>query len=131
MKNISVVLVLFIAGAPSLASCSGPSTTNVISICPYGATLPDVSFGAPTGTPQLPHLLDVQQVTALNILPGSGYTNGTYTWTSLGGGGSGATGTITVSSGALGSPNGMQYTITNQGSGYTSRPTIAVPAGAG
>jgi hypothetical protein len=103
----------------------------ISSSCPHGAALPDGCPGAPAGTPQLPHLLDVQQVTALNILPGSGYTNGTYTWAASGGGGSGATGTVTVANGALGGLAGLQYTITNQGTHYTGRPTIAVPAGAG
>jgi hypothetical protein len=91
----------------------------------------DGCSGAPAGTPQFPRLLDVQQVTALNILPGSNYTNGTYNWTASSGGGSSATGTITVVNGALGGLTGMQYTITNQGTGYTSRPTISVPAAAG
>jgi len=118
------------ADGGSTAACSASKAT-ISSTCPYGGALPDGCHGAPAGTPQLPHLLDVQQLTALNILPGSGYTNGTYTWTGSGGGGSGATGTITVVSGALGGPNGFQYTITNQGTLYTSRPTIAVPAGAG
>lgn len=91
----------------------------------------DGCAGAPSGSPQFPHMLDTQAVTQLNIIPGSGYTNGTYTWTTSGGGGTGATGTITVSGGKLGSSTSQSYTISNEGSGYTSRPTIAIPAGAG
>jgi len=130
MKNVAGVLVLFVAGAVSLVASSG-TIVNPSSLCSYGAALPDGCPGAPAGTPQLPHLLDVKQVTALNIRTGSGYTNGTYTWTTSGGGGSGATGTITVSGGALGGSKGTLYTISNQGMLYTSRPTITVPAGAG
>jgi hypothetical protein len=67
----------------------------------------------------------------LNVIPGSGYTNGTFPWTTTGGGGSGATGTITVSDGSVGGSNSQGYTIANAGSGYTSRPTIVVPGLAG
>jgi len=112
-------------------SSTSKSPTPVIpASCPYGTALADGCSDAPAGIPQLPHLLDVQQVTALSILPGSGYTNGIFTWTASGGGGTGASGTITVVNGALGGLAGLQYTITNQGTGYTGRPTIAVPASA-
>src|SRR6185312_8231615 len=58
---------------------------------------------------------------------------GPYAWTSTGGGCSvAATGTVTVTGGQLGGNNrGTAFTITNEGSGCTSRPTISVPAGAG
>jgi hypothetical protein len=94
--------------------------------CPQGNALPDGCSGASVGTAQFPHLLDTQQVIMLNIIPGSGYTNGTYNWTTSGGGGSGANGTVTVSGGQLGERNAQGYTITSPGSGYTSRPTINV-----
>lgn len=104
--------------------------------CPQGTALVDGCTGAQTnGTIVDAHLADAKQVIDLNIVGGSGYTPGTYTWTTVGGGGSGATGTVTVSAGGLlgggstGSAGG--FTISNQGSGYTSRPTIAVPVGAG
>jgi hypothetical protein len=96
--------------------------------CAQGSALPDGCSGAPAGAPQLPHLLDVQQVTALSIIPGSSCPNGTFIWTASGGGGSGATGTVTIVGGALGGPTGTLYTISNQGSGYTGRPTISLPA---
>jgi hypothetical protein len=103
---------------------------NASAACPYnvGAALADGCTGSPAGTPQLPHLLDVQQVTALNILTGSGYTDGTWAWSAASGS---ASGTVTVIGGKLGGPNGLLYTIANQGTGYLSRPTIHVPAGAG
>jgi hypothetical protein len=125
LLQMTFVLMLCACGAGN-----SPTSKSPVSSCPYGAALADGCSGSPAGTPQLPHLLDVQQVTALSILPGSGYTNGTFTWTASGGGGSGATGTITVVNGALGGRAGLQYTITNQGTGYTGWPTIAVPAGA-
>jgi hypothetical protein len=114
---------------PSVVSFdSAPSST-----CPQGTGVADGCSSALIGTPQLPNIMDVQKVTALNIITGSGYTDGTYNWTTTGGGGSGATGTITVSGGKLGGTQGFLYTITNMGSGYTSRPTIvaSIPAGSG
>ncbi len=126
---------------PWIWSCSsdnGGSTVGCAAIkanasahCPYPTALPDGCLGAPAGTTQLPHLLDVQQVTALNILPGSGYTDGTYNWTASGSGGSAASGTVAVLGGALGGSTGLLYTIANQGTHYTSRPAIAVPPAAG
>ena len=94
--------------------------------CPQGSAINDGCGNAPVGVPQYPHLLDVQKVVMLNIIPGSGYTNGVYQWTTTGGGGSGATGTITVSGGFLGGSDSQGYTISNEGSGYTSQPTISI-----
>lgn len=94
--------------------------------CPYGTKIADGCTGAPSGTPQLPNLLDIKKVVMLNIIPGSDYKNGTYTWSTSGGGGSGATGTVTVTNGYLGGSTSQGYTISNEGSGYTSRPTIIV-----
>ena len=122
LSVMTFVLMLCACGAGNSPESKSPAT------CPYGTALADGCSGAPAGTPQLPHLLDVQQVTALNILTGSGYTDGTYTWTAASGT---ATGSITVAGGKLGGPNGLKYTIANQGTGYTSRPAISVPAGAG
>lgn len=105
--------------------------------CPYGSALSDGCIGAQGhGTIIDAHLADPKAVIDLNVDGGSGYTAGTYTWTSSGGGcTTNATGTVTVSAGGVlgggtqGSPGG--YTITNRGAGCTSRPTIAVPGGAG
>jgi hypothetical protein len=94
--------------------------------CPQGTALPDGCAGAPACAPQLPHLLDVGTIVMLNVLPGSDYTDGTLDWTATGGAGSGAKGTVTVSGGLLGGSDGQGYTITSAGSGYTSRPMIAV-----
>ena len=64
---------------------------------------------------------------ATSLLGGSGYTNGTYPLEVSGGGGSGCTGTFTISSGGL-----SAITITNAGTGYTSAPTLSFPgAGSG
>jgi hypothetical protein len=56
---------------------------------------------------------------------GTGYTTAP-TVAITGGGGTGATATATVSSGAV-----TGFTITNPGSGYTSAPTVALTGGAG
>lgn len=100
--------------------------------CPQGSTYPDGCSAAPSGTIEYPHIQDTQQVYTLAILGGSGYTNGTYTWTSSGGGcSSNASGQITVSGGLLGGSAGTSFTVASEGAGCTSRPTIAVPGGAG
>jgi hypothetical protein len=101
------------------ASDGGPS-------CPQGTALADGCPAAPAGAPQFPHLLDVQKVVMLNIIAGSGYTDGTFSWTTTGGGGASAAGTVTVSGGQVGGNSGQGYTITSEGSGYTSRPSIVV-----
>jgi hypothetical protein len=107
-------------------SDAGTDSMVVTETCPQGTALPDGCKRAPAGAPQLPHLLDVRTVVMLNILPGSGYADGTYDWTATGGGGSGAAGTVTVSGGMLGGQNNQGYAIADPGSGYTSRPTISV-----
>lgn len=106
---------------------STPVTVNAQ--CP-STGFSDGCSSAPTGTIQFPHLLDIQMVTQLNVIAGTGYTNGTYTWTATGCTGSGATGTITVAGGKLAGATSQQYTISNEGTGYTCRPTIAIPSGA-
>lgn len=66
-------------------------------------------------------------ISALTLVAGSGYTNGTYALSVTGPGiGTGFAGTVTVSGGALAS-----YSITNPGRNYPSTATIAIPAGAG
>lgn len=66
-------------------------------------------------------------ITALTLVGGSGYTNGTYALSVTGGGaGSGFAGTVTVAGGVLTSTN-----ITNNGKLYPQTATISVPAGAG
>lgn len=57
---------------------------------------------------------------------GSAYTNGTYSLSFSGGGGSGASGSYVVSGGAV-----TAITITNPGSGYTSAPSVSFPSGGG
>jgi hypothetical protein len=114
-----------------LNQATATTTVTVANPCQQGTALPDGCSGAPLGQPQLPNLLNTQQVLMLNIIPGSGYVDGTYNWTTTGGGGSGAAGTVTVSGGLLGGSDSQGYTITNGGSGYTSRPTIVVSLSGG
>lgn len=65
----------------------------------------------------------------LTLVAGSGYTNGTYTWTATGGGCSTEpVGTVTVAGAVLTSAT---IGATTQGVGCTSTPTIPIPGGAG
>lgn len=57
---------------------------------------------------------------------GSGYTDGTYSLSFTGGGGTGAAGTYTVSGNVV-----TSISLTSEGSGYTSTPTIGFPSGGG
>ncbi len=69
--------------------------------------------------------MKVQGITILN--PGTGYTNGTHAGVVFtGGGGSGAAASVVVEAGAV-----VSFTMTNNGSGYTSAPTITLPVAAG
>lgn len=52
---------------------------------------------------------------------GDNYTNGTFNLSFTGGGGTGVTGTVTITGGAVASIN-----ITNSGTGYTTAPTVAI-----
>ena len=112
-------------------SATGTATVTVgnVTSCPQGTGLADGCAGAQLhGVIPFPHLADTQTVTMVNLTPGSGYTTGgPYSWTSSGGGCSvGATGTVDVSGGKL--TNGV---VSTPGAGCTSRPTIAIPGGAG
>lgn len=79
------------------------------------------------GTSSLFSDLAAGNISALTLVAGSGYTNGTYALSVTGAGsGSGFAGTVTVSGGTLSSSS-----ITNPGRNYPSTATIAVPAGAG
>lgn len=66
-------------------------------------------------------------ITALTLVAGSGYTNGTYALSVTGAGaGTGFAGTVTVAGGVL-----TSTAITNHGKKYPQTATIAIPAGAG
>ena len=65
-------------------------------------------------------------ITLVRGAAGTGYTNGTHALVITGGGGSGARATATVTAGAVAS-----VALLDGGSGYTSAPTIALPAAAG
>lgn len=57
------------------------------------------------------------------IVPGTGYTNGTYTNVPLGGGsGTGATGTVTVTSTVV-----SAVSVTNKGNGYKAADVLTIP----
>lgn len=113
--------------------------TNTTPGCRFTVSLADGCVGAQAhGTLSTLRLGDFKSVVDLAIDSGSGYTPGTYTWTSSGGGCTrNATGTVTVSAGGLlggqsgSNARGTTYTISDGGAGCTSRPTIAVPVGAG
>lgn len=57
---------------------------------------------------------------------GTGFANGTYNLSITGGGGTGAAGTYTCAGGTV-----TSATITSQGKGYTSLPTVTFPNGGG
>jgi hypothetical protein len=138
MKSLSAATVLLCAAVVAAFAASSQYTFvfNNPASCPFGSALPDGCAGAQaSGIIVDAHLADVGSVNDLNINGGSGYTAGTYTWTSSGGGcTTAASGTVTVSGGFLGGATRGQpayFTIANHGAGCTSNPTIAVPAGAG
>lgn len=138
---VALVLLAGNANAQLLFGVSGTSSGGgagamVATTCPIVTSLSDgCGLAQSHGTIVSTHLADTQSVLDLNIVGGSGYTNGTYAWTSSGGGCSvNASGTITVSGGLLGGAAAgtpANFAISNGGSGCTSRPTISVPAGAG
>lgn len=105
------------------------STAPAPTLCLFSKTLSDGCSGAQAnGSIVDSHLADPQAVVALNIEGGSGYTDGTFTWTSRGGGCSrNATGSIRVTGGVIGNNN---YMISDPGAGCRARPTILIPAGA-
>jgi hypothetical protein len=125
---VAVLCALFLA-ATMASGWAHDYAAGSSGICPFGIALADGCSGAQAnGTIVDAHLADPQAVVALNIIGGAGYTDGTFPWMSNGGGcSSKASGQITVARGVIGNSN---YTITNRGSGCTSRPTIFIPAGA-
>ena len=83
------------------------------------STTSKVSLGVDTTVESLESGIALPSITG-----GTGYTNGTQNLIITGGGGTGATGTVTIgtnTSGVIASVN-----ITNYGTGYTSTPTITL-----
>lgn len=116
--------------ASNVANCGSAFTLAISSsTCPQGTAIADGCSGAQAighGTIVNANLATPQQVIALNIVKGSGYTPGTYTWTSSGGGCSpNASGTITVANGISG------LTIAAGGTGYTANTTFDIVASGG
>ena len=126
MRRLTVLVICLLASTE--AQTAQISGAGVASSCPYGSALSDGCAGAQAhGISPYQHLADYKQVIMVNVVGGSGYTNGTgYSWTSSGGGcDTNATGTVDVVGGAL--TNGQ---VSNEGSECTSRPTIAIPTDA-
>lgn len=96
--------------APQLRTTGtvGPGvTTDYVIPHEFGFTIPDgTNVGSVTGT------------------GGTGMTPGTYALVFTGGGGTGAAGTITVTS-----PTAFTTTITNGGTGYTAPPSVTAATG--
>lgn len=129
---IFALIFTFSSADAQIVQFSGASATPPPGNCPFGTAIADGCSGAQAsghGTIANANLATPQQVIALNILGGTGYTSGgPYTWTSSGGGcSSNASGTVSVVSGII---QQSSYTISSQGAGCTSRPTIAIPSGA-
>ena len=122
-----IVAALILAVPPVISLLFAHSSDALSASCPYGAALPDGCLSAQKqGTIVDAHLADYKAVNALNIIGGTGYRNGTFTWTSSHGGCSvNAAGTITIIAGVIGNDN---YTISSHGAGCTSRPIIFIPS---
>ena len=125
-----VALVSILGVRVGLSFSSGAS--DVVRACRQGSSLADgCQFAQSHGTVIDSHLADPQAVVALNVKPGSGYADGTFDWSSSGGGCShNAAGTITVEGGLLGGVRGGTWTIRDRGAGCTSRPLVSIPPGA-
>jgi len=107
----------------TVQASNGQAGNNTITVNGYS----DGSVNAPSCSAQLPNSLHNGGVSFLRVTAGSGYTDGTgYSLTFSGGGGSGAAGTVDVVGGLI-----VNAVVTNAGSGYTSNPTVTLPAGIG
>lgn len=107
----------------------GPYVAPVVANCQFTSSLSDGCAGAQAnGLIVNANLATTKTALFLNVVGGSGYTNGMgYAWTGTSGGCSvEPSGTIDVSGGVLTNP-----VISVAGSGCTSRPTVSIPAGAG
>ena len=137
----SVIITSGLTNITSLVGGSGYTTANtqvivsggggsgaIITPAAAGAIISLIISNAGTGYSSTPTITITSGITGTTTLvAGSGYTNGTYPLGISGGGGSGCTGTFTISSGGL-----TSISITNAGTGYTSAPTLSCPgAGAG
>jgi hypothetical protein len=109
------------------------AASEAMRACGQGNSLGDgCQLAQAHGTVVDSHLADPQVVVALNVRPGSGYLDGTYAWSSSGGGCSrNASGTVTVEGGLLGGVRGGYWTIRDRGAGCISRPLVSIPSGVG
>ena len=137
----SVIITSGLTNITSLVGGSGYTTANtqvivsggggsgaIITPAAAGAIISLIISNAGTGYSSTPTITITSGITGTTALvAGSGYTNGTYPLGISGGGGSGCTGTFTISSGGL-----TSITIVDAGTGYTSAPTLSFTgAGAG
>ena len=118
----------YIGANTQITVSGGGGSGAIITTAAAGAIVTLIISNAGTGYSSTPTITITSGITGTTTLvAGSGYTNGTYPLGISGGGGSGCTGTFTISSGGL-----TSITIVDAGTGYTSAPTLSFPgAGAG
>ena len=118
----------YVGANTQITVSGGGGSGAIITTAAAGTIVTLIISNAGTGYSTTPTLTITSGITGTtSIVAGSGYTNGTYPLGISGGGGSGCTGTFTISSGGL-----TSISITNAGTGYTSAPTLSFPgAGAG
>ena len=118
----------YVGANTQITVSGGGGSGAIITTAAAGAIVTLIISNAGTGYSSTPTITITSGITGTTALvAGSGYTNGTYPLGISGGGGSGCTGTFTISSGGL-----TSISITNAGTGYTSAPTLSFPgAGAG
>ena len=118
----------YVGANTQITVSGGGGSGAIITTAAAGTIVTLIISNAGTGYSTTPTLTITSGITGTtSIVAGSGYTNGTYPLGISGGGGSGCTGTFTISSGGL-----TAITIVDAGTGYTSAPTLSFPgAGAG
>ena len=118
----------YVGANTQITVSGGGGSGAIITTAAAGTIVTLIISNAGTGYSSTPTITITSGITGTTTLvAGSGYTNGTYPLGISGGGGSGCTGTFTISSGGL-----TSISITNAGTGYTSAPTLSFPgAGAG
>ena len=108
-----------------IAMQGGMTSGQSVPVASSGSVRVNVGWSSPSLSSLLAKSTGIGRT--LILAGGSGYTNGTYAWSSTGGGcTAAAAGTVVVTGGVL-----TSFTISNPGAGCTSAPAIAVPPGAG
>ena len=115
--------LIFKTGSEGIVNTNAGSTLTISGLITGTGGL-TISGG---GSLVLPNANTAGALTGITITnPGSGYTNGTVSAVITGGGGSGATATVTIAGGSV-----TSFSITAGGVGYTSAPTITFSSGPG